>query len=259
MILGIIGPEGAGKSCLMTYFGLLHVARGGKLRAFPGFEITDGHNKVLSVPLEFEEWVTLPPELRDILIDIDEIGNFFGSDRYMAWINKLFAGVAGQRRHRNIGIHYTVQDWGELDPRIRRKTHVLVICKDLYWSPWGKEQEVKRGELISATFFDVLGFFTGEPWSPGPQFLLRAKGIWQHYNSFSDVDIFAGMTKVKFKKPTITIDLTGGPEEDEQPAAGAKDRVPISGDDTALLGELFQKGVDPATLGRLGRRLAKGE
>jgi len=260
MIEGVTGPEGAGKTCLMTFFALLHNAYGGKVLTFPGYEVTDGHGKVLSEPLDIEQWITMPPELRDVLICIDEVQNFFSSRRHMSVLNYLFANLAAQRRHRNIGIIYTVQDWGWLDDRVRWLTHVLIVCSDLYWSPWGKEQEVKRGELISANFFDVKGFFTGKPWTPGPQFLLRAKAIWDCYNSFADVDTWTGLTKVEMKRPTIKIDLTGGPEEEsEQPPTGAKDKVPISGADTELLGDLAQRGVDPATLGRLGRRLARGE
>jgi hypothetical protein len=258
MIIGIIGPEGAGKTCLMTYFGLLHMARGGEILTFPGYQITDGNNKVLSKPLEMDEWVTLPPNLRDVLIDIDEIQDFFGSDRFMSWINKLFASLVGQRRHRSLGIHYTAQDWGEVDPRIRRKTHLLVTCWDLYWSSWGKEQEVKRGELISANFFDVKGFFTGKPWTPGPQFLLNAKPIWNHFDTYADVDIWSGMAKIEIKKPRITIDLTESKEESEGEVVQGKtqSKVSIEEKDMTLLSKLANTpGANLTVLGQLARRL----
>ena len=188
MIWGFLGPEGAGKTLLMTYFGLIQLARGGPIRTFPGYQITNGHGKVMTTPLDIEEWVTLPPELRDCLIDVDEIQNFFGSDRYMTWINKLWANVVAQRRHRNLGVHYTVQDWEDLDPRVRKKTHTLIVCRDLYWSNWGREEGVGRGELISANFIDVKGFFTGTPWTPGPSQMIRTKEIWPYYDTFGDVD-----------------------------------------------------------------------
>jgi hypothetical protein len=259
VIEGITGPEGAGKTLLMTYFGLLHKASGGKLVTFPGFKVTDGHGKELSETLDIDQWVTMPPELRDVLICIDEIQNFFSSRRHMSVLNYLFANLAAQRRHRNIGVIYTVQDWGWLDDRIRWLTHVLVVCSDLYWSSWGKEQGVKRGELISASFFDVKGFFTGKPWTPGPQRLLRAKDIWQCYDSYADVDTWTGLTKVEFKKPRITIDLTSPyqGEEDGAIPTEVSTNVPVGNNDLALLNDLAHKGVDPMTLGKLGRRLKK--
>ena len=260
MIQGITGPEGSGKTLIMSYFGLMHIARGGRLLAFPGYELSDGHGKVLSEPLDIEQWVTMPPELRDVLICIDEVQNFFNSRRHMSVLNYLFANLAAQRRHRNIGVMYTVQDWGWLDDRIRWLTHVLIVCSDLYWSSWGKEQGVGRGELISANFFDIKGFFTGKPWTPGPQFLLKAKEIWKCYNTYADVDMFSGLTKVEFKKPRITIDLTA-PEEGEEVGAEKplKSQAASSRAESTkeMLSDLHAKGVDVATLGKLGRRLMK--
>lgn len=261
MIEGITGPEGAGKTCLMTYFGLLHHARGGKLLTFPGYEITDGHGGKVSEPLDIDQWVTMPPELRDALICIDEIQNFFNSYHHMAVLNYLFTNLAAQRRHRNIGVIYTVQDWGWLDNRIRWLTHVLIVCSDLYWSPWGKEQEVKRGELIRANFFDIKGFFTGEPWSPGPQFLLKAKQIWNHYNSFADVDVWSGLTKVEFKKQKMVLDLRGQPEEGSGGAAAPVQGKPSTIEsDTELLTDLANTpGVSPSMVSKMARRLMRNE
>lgn len=260
MITGIIGPEGGGKTCLMTYLCLLHKSRGGKLLTFPGYEVTDGHETKLSEPLDIDQWITMPPELRDVLIAIDEIQNFFNSRRHMSVLSYLFANLAAQRRHRNLGVIYTVQDWGWLDDRIRWLTHVLITCSDLYWSSWGKEEGVKRGELISAHFFDVKGFFTGKPWTPGPQFLLRAKEIWPCYNSYADVDTWTGLTQVQFKKPKLTIDLRAPREEGEEdapPAGDAGGASSIAESDRELLSDLAEKGVSPATLSKIGRRLMK--
>jgi hypothetical protein len=253
-IMGIVGPEGAGKTCGMAYFGLRRIANKGKVLTFPGFTITNGNGKQLSEPIETEEWITMPPELRDVLICIDEIQNFFSSSKYMSTLNYLFANFSAQRRHRNMGLVYTVQDWGWLDPRIRWLTHILVTCYDLYWSPWGKEQGLERGELISMIFFDVKGFYTGKPWTPSPPFNLRAKSIWQCYNSFADVDMWSGMSKVNIKKPSYTIDLTPPAEGKAPPDPGGI--IPSSpNEDVEILTDLSNRGVDPTTIAKLTRRL----
>ena len=258
MIQGITGPEGGGKTLLMAYFGLLHKAYGGRLLTFPGFEVTDGKGKVISEQLDIDQWITMPPELRDALICIDEVQNFFNSRRHMSVMNYLFANLAAQRRHRNIGIMYTVQDWGWLDDRLRWLTHVLITCKDLYWSPWGKEQGLKRGELISASFWDVKGFFTGTPWTPGPQRLLQAKNIWPHYNSWADVDIWSGLTKVELKRPRTVIDLTSqeGEEEPSAPAPpGAAGAPAAAGVDNDLEKLARTPGINMTSLRRVAQKL----
>ena len=258
-IMGFVGPEGAGKTLAMAYCSLRHLAEGGQLLAFPGFEIKNPKtNEVLSKPLPMEEWLTLPPDLRNCLIAIDEVQNFANSMKHMSWINYLFANIAAQRRHRNIGLMYTVQDWAWLDNRIRWLTHILVVCYDLFWSPWGKEQGLKRGELLNLTFYDVKGFRTGRPWTQSPPFRLRAKAIWNWYDSFCDVDIFSGMADVRIRKPKYTLDITGVAEEEPSPQPTARTPQSASTDDEILTDLLNTPGVKPTTLAKLGRRLAGG-
>lgn len=261
MIWGFLGPEGAGKTGSMTYFDLIQLSRGGVIRAFPGYRIIDVRGEERTIPLEIEEWVTFPPELRDCLISVDEIQNFFGSDRYMTWVNKLWANIVAARRHRNLGVHYTVQDWEDLDPRVRKKTHVLVVCRDMWWTRWGKEEGVERGELIRLNFIDVKGFFTGTPWTPGPSKMLRLKEVWPYFESYGDVDIWSGMTKVEFKKPKIKIDLTGGGEEESAPTGKSQGgKGGVTNDDILLLTDLANiPGIDPTLLRRTQTRLKRIE
>ena len=259
MIWGFLGPEGAGKTGSMTYFGLIHLSRGGVIRAFPGYRILDAQGKEVTIPISIEEWVKLPPELRDCLIDVDEIQNFFGSDRYMAWVNKIWSNLVAQRRHRGLGIQYTVQDWEDLDVRVRKKTHVLVVCRDMFWTPWGKEEGLGRGELVRLNFIDVKGFFTGTPWTPGPSKLLRLKEVWPYFESYGDVDIWSGMTKVKVTKPEIGIDLSGGGEETPAPSGKSqKGKGGVTNDDIFLLTNLANTpGVNPSDLRKLQTKLTR--
>lgn len=243
MNTGITGPEGAGKTMLMTYFGLLHLSKGGKVYTFPGYDIVDLEGKKLSEPLPMEKWVTLPDDLRDVLICIDEIQNFFGSDRYMTWINKIFVNIARQRRHRSLGIMYTLQDWGDLDPRIRDTTAVLISCTDAYWSRAGKADGLVRGDIIDYNVVDVKGFFTGHPWTLMSRRKIGSKArparliVGPHYNSYSDVDIWAGLTQIDIKKPKLTIDLTDG---QEPPKKGKKAVGDISSGAQSLVDQLAE-------------------
>jgi len=261
VIMGFVGPEGSGKTLAMTYVCLKHVASGGRLQTFPGYTVTDGHGKVLSEPIQTEDWVTMDPNFRHRLIGIDEIQNFANSMKHMSTINYLFANLAAQRRHRDLGILYTVQDWGWLDNRVRWLTSELVTCYDLFWSPWGKEQGIKRGELISLTFYDVKGFHSGRPWTPAGPFTLKAKPVWDCFDSYADIDMFSGLSKIEIKKPKITLDLTGELEEAkaaQQASTGAS--KPSSPDtDSALLNEFINTpGVKPQAISKLARRLASG-
>jgi hypothetical protein len=238
----------------MTYFGLKHIALGGRLLAFPGYEITDGKGgKVLSEPVDIDSWFSLPPDFRDLIIAVDEIQNFFNSLKHMTVLNYLFSALMAQRRHRNLGLFYTVQEWGWLDNRIRWLTHILVTCNDLYHTPWGKEEGIKRGELTSATFWDCKGFITGHPWECIGQYMLRGTELHGCFDSYCDVDMFAGMTKVVIKKPQTTIDLRAQDEGEIHDATPPGD---VHANDNALLAEL-SPGLNPMQASRLMRRLRK--
>lgn len=265
MLMGLVGPEGGGKTVTMTYFALKHACKGGIIRAFPGYEVTDGNNHILTEQLSTEQWVNLGPEIKNVLVCIDEIQNFFNSIKHMATLNYLFTNLMAQRRHRNLGVIYTVQDWGWLDSRIRWLTHVLGVCSDAHWSNWGREEHLPRGEIINVVFYDVKGFYTGHPWTPSAPFNLRAKHIWPCYDSFCDVDIWSGMSKVEFKRPIHTINVRERQglelaEESMNPPA-AEAYIPGEPDekDQILLQEIGAAGeVTPALLGRLSRRLKRG-
>ena len=266
-IMGLVGPEGSGKSLFMTYFGLLHLARGGIVKCFPGYSICDGKGALLSSEMQTGEWLTLDESVRDILILIDEIPIFFDSAVFGAALSRLFGyGVVAQRRKRNLGIIYTAHDWMWVHSRIRADTHALGVCWDLYWSAWGKEEHLGRGERLRMNLFDVKGFFSGEPWSPGPSFLLDAKPIWDHYDTGQFVDVASGMQRVKVKKQEFTFDAReGAPSRvyqhnpDEDAPRLPVDLVGDPGRDAEMLNDLAQSGgVSATTLSKLSRRLASG-
>ena len=213
MIIGLVGPEGAGKSATMTWLALKHYARGGKVYAFPGYQVKY-NGEVISEELRIEQWVTMPEELSNAMICIDEIQNFFDSARWNAISNRLFSYVGMQRRKRSLSIVYTTQNWKWAYERIRWLTHVLGECYDLYWSPWGKTNGIRRGELVRVQFTDLKGFFTGKEYQPLGGIVLRIKPLWEHFDSFGTVDVWQGFAKVKVNVPTLNVNF-GEDEETE--------------------------------------------
>ncbi len=99
MIWGYIGHEGAGKSAAMCYFDLLHIAKGGGLFTFPGFEVfnpnitlDDGNHPRLGKSIDMKEFISSfsdEQKLRNVLVSMEEIQNINGSDKYMTMKNIL--------------------------------------------------------------------------------------------------------------------------------------------------------------------------
>lgn len=266
-ILGLIGPEGSGKSLAMAWFSLRHRASGGSVRCFPGYFIQSPTGERWSEEIDATEWLSfesLPP---DTLLDIDEIPVFFDSMLFGTNIARLFGYVAAQRRKVGMGIIYTAQDWAWVHPRIRGATHAICTCRDQYWDPQQRAQGRKRGEFVNLQFWDVKGFYTGRPWTPGPRYTLFAHHLWPYYDSYGAVDVAEGMVQVQTKKQKYVYDATAadgqrvyrpGEHEDDAPAPPV-DLTGDPGKDSDLLNELAQSGrLSVADLARVSRGLARG-
>lgn len=262
-IMGMVGPEGSGKTVLMSAFALRRHYQGIPILAFPGYKLLDFSGKQVTKPITTGDWINLPPEWRDVVICVDEIQNFFNSLKYSSTINMLWANILAARRHRNIEVLYTLQDWGLLDPRARGTTHYLAVCSDAYFSEWGRETGIGRGERIDWIMYDVKGFKTGRPWTPSRPCFLRAKKLWPCYDSYCDVDIWSGMSRVQIKRPTYTIDLTGGvtmPSGSGNPPGPNETPVGDQGaQDACLLDDLARGPMTPVKLRKLQKRLSSGK
>lgn len=257
-IVAITGAEGSGKTLLMTYLALQQAREDNKLFTFPGYTVfapqkRGGCGPQLSQPLETEDWISLSPELSDCTILIDESQNFFGSSKYMTTLNSLFASFAMQRRHRNLTLILTIQNFEWLDKRLRWLVHTLATTYDIFWTNYGRENNIGRGELISVTFFDMKGFATGNPGQQSAPFMLKGKPLWDCYDSYADVDLWAGLSRVKVIKPEYTVDLTGGGPAKTKP----RKKSDISNAD--LLNQFVELGATPQQLSTLTRRLSQNE
>lgn len=204
-IVGIIGPEGSGKTCLMTSYCVRHVSAGGKLFAFPGYEVHDKAGKPVSQTILPEEWVTIPDTLNNVLIAITEADSFFDSLETQNATAKLFRNLAKQRRKRSMSIIYDVNDWSWFNNRLRRLTHILYRCWDLFWSYRGKASCPERGTSIVVTPYDVQGFYTGRPWSKGRPRKFNASKFWPFFNTTDTVDAYQAMVRLKIKRREINV------------------------------------------------------
>lgn len=250
MIWGFIGPEGSGKTCTMSYMALLHKANGGLIQTFPGYKLQMPGGRALSSEVNFRDLFTDLHSFRNTIICADEIQNFMDSKLSGSVFARLMGYVGAQRRKSNLGIMYTVQDWSWLYNRFRQLTHLLTVCKDAHWTPWGKENHIERGQMILLTTYDLKGFFTGEPWKLLSRKTLSAKTVWNYYDSYAAVDIFEGMRKYEIKRETEVFDLR--PPKEECPV----DANEVDADSSfELLQGLASQGVNPMTLAKLGKRL----
>lgn len=212
------GNEGGGKSAWMTNMAGWHGSNIARyygyptlesfcsdpknykpIRCFPGYKLhgltgTNLEKLDLSETISFQKWMKHfgDDEHRNMLVCIDEMQNNFDSLVSNAVATRVFSHAMAQRRRSAVSVLATCQNWDFVPGRIRFFTHLVSVCSDLYWTPWGKSEGVKRGENIKVVTFDAKGMYTGEPWSIFNSLIFHPQAIWGYYDSFDPSDFFEG-------------------------------------------------------------------
>ncbi|MGI2336888.1 MAG: hypothetical protein ACRKGH_09675 [Dehalogenimonas sp.] len=264
-IWGFIGPEGAGKTTAMTYWMERHMltknqyGQGGQCRTFPGYELYTPNGQLVK-EISTKSLVTELAQLNNVIVGIDEIQQFNDSSRHMTVINQLTGYVGMQRRKVGLGIFYTLQNWQWLYDRMRWLTHLLTVCSDLHFSPWGRENHIPQGTVMKMVTYDCKGFLTGEPWSQLNTALLRPKHLFPYYRSYNVIDIFEGQEQIKVKKRVTMFDLNqpGNPSveqlaEASQVPAGMNTPAMSHNDLGNLTQALYDRGMSQSEINKLLR------
>ncbi len=262
---GFIGPEGAGKTTGMTMINLQHLVRGGDVLTFPGYDIFDGKGKTedhrVNIRISMEEMVTKEfAYFVGKFVSVTEIDKYMNSLRSSSVFNLLMDFIASQRRKTGMGFTYDCQEWNDLFARMRKRTHLLTLCWDLYWSPWGKDQGLGRGELMRMVTYDQLGFYTGKPWTQMRTKMLKTSKVRSFFDSYQAVSIYEGIgKKFEIEKSVVKIDYRDklGDLESAIPMS-PKDEGMHQEFDRKILDDLADQGVSPKTMGILIKRFTSG-
>jgi len=206
------GVEGSGKTTYMTRELLYHYFSGGRVFAFPGYELKNDSGRVVSETLLPEQ---VPGLLRmpiyDWAVAIDEIQNFSNKHTWQNPLNDLLAyGAAAQRRKRRFGMIATGPLFGWLPPNMKDMFHVVITMQDRRW----KCKDIPRGEQFIITYKDNRGMLTGTPGTTTRPRIFKGKGYRKYFDSYSVVDPDWQRRRIKFVKELVEIGPDGRVIED---------------------------------------------
>jgi len=222
------GVEGAGKTCLMTKDLYRHKSYGGRVLAFPGYELYGRTKKqVLSELILPEQIYSLinvndTSVIRDqhIVIAIDEITNFISHHNWWNNICDIVNTVLQERRKLGVAVLATGPEYKFLPSDIRYMFHEIVHCTNAH----SFNREIPS-ELACIFYKEDRRGMLSPPWH---RFTNKKKFLmskWhKHYNTYSAVGYNQNI-KMSFEKREITVDLEGNLIEKAQSNAG--EMVPI--------------------------------
>ncbi len=253
----VCGPEGAGKTSLMTHYVMEHDRLGGVTVTLPGYQAWRDREqtKPICQEMTIEQMVKVLDKFENILIVIDELDNYF--DNTMWWSNflKLVVRIWGQRGHRNIGVICTVQFLEDVPKKLLRKVHYIIKMKDLFYAKGYDDRPQERGVAASTMICDVQGFLNGTPWAWYPGQIFHPLSVRPFYRRSSIVDINQIFTKVKVEGKTVTVDLEGKeikPKPAEKPKADKTVKLKLEFAD-----KLLAKGHSPKEVAGILKGAAK--
>lgn len=174
---------------------------------------------VQSEKLDIEKLLVWDQMFHDGYIFIDEIDQLADRQDWYSAISKMLAAGVQVIRHRNLSLIFSIQSLNWLNARLQWQSDLIVNCRDVAFTPWGRENNVNTGEVIRTTWIDKSGLRTGYAFDEtGQQFVLMfyGKRYWNCYQTHHEVDIIQMKTKYKLKMPEVTVDMTGNAEDQQK-------------------------------------------
>lgn len=131
MLTGIQGLTGYGKTLFMSL--LLREKWRQNAPIYPNFDLWFDENRKGT---GIQRWWTLDDtfELENGVIAIDEGAKVLDARKFMS-LPKPFADKIAEHRHYDLNMIYAVQDFNDIDVRIRRNTHEIFTCNSILRIP----------------------------------------------------------------------------------------------------------------------------
>jgi len=221
----VVGPRGSGKTLLLTHFITESLARAWallKLRKAKGNPLLYPRKKVniwsnfpvkslwkppgngraillSSQDLDIEKLITWHPDFKDGIIFFDEIDQAADKQDWMAVLPKLLVKGIKLMRHRNLTLCGSLQFIDELNARLYKQADIVIQNRDLAFTPWGREQHLRPGEVSETIWIDKSGIMTGYAYNETHQtypLQFFGKRYWGSYATHHDFDIWTPKYKL---------------------------------------------------------------
>lgn len=175
-----------------------------------------------TIPLNVERLMTLEPEYCEGYIVWDEIDQAADRQDWMATLPKMLVKAVKVFRHRNLSLWGSLQFMDELNIRLYKQADIVIQCRDLAYTPWGKEKHLAGGQVANTVWIDKSGVMTGYSFEESHQIYpmqFMGERYWHNYQTLHDVDIMEFTKKYRFHrevKEIVPVEVAEQEERDRQ-------------------------------------------
>lgn len=209
-VVAILGHRRSGKTTLMARHLLKAVKKG-----LPVYTNLTIHPEKLNVPLErvqrplgLDDLLTFDTAMSEAIIGIEEIGTWVDTMRAQSNTNillsKFFQLFIGKQKLR---IFFTNQS-EHLPWWIWQQVDLCIKAHDMFYTEWGRENNLAKGTCFSYLARDQSGIFTGNPGSEWTFGMRKANQLWNKFDSYQQFDpyLWARKTELVGEKKVVDMD-----------------------------------------------------
>lgn len=227
LFIVVVGVRGSGKTLLLTELqeyslrqaALIRLIRECKKKPklFPKRKTRVFSNYPLKYflkpdKLDVDRLVAWKKEYHDCWIYFDEIGEQFDNQDWQNQGAKMINKGVVVMRHRNISFASSLQSFDTLNNRLKWQTDVIIKCRDLCFTPWGRANNLKPGEVISTLWLDKSGVMTGYSYEESHRYYqmkFMGKRVWKDYDTTFEHDLMEMSSKYQIERNVKKMDLHG--------------------------------------------------
>lgn len=155
-------------------------------------------------------------------------------------INRVLDWLGTQLRKFGTSFILTAQNYWHIDPMWRDQIDIVLFCKDMFHTAWGKRKGLVRGELAYVVGYDKSGFLTGKendpfinPYAePMNNFYVQARPLWGLFDTKKALGIEVMFRRLQIIKDKIPLGRDGiiDMNKEYQPTDGSQiPKSPIYG------------------------------
>lgn len=239
LFIVVVGVRGSGKTLLLTGLqkyalrqaALIKLIRQAKKK--PKLYPKRKPNVFSNYPLKYtfkpqtldvDRLIAWKPEYTNCWVFFDEIQTTMDRQDWQNSGAKMINQGLTVMRHRNISIACTIQSFEWLNARAQWQTDVIVKCRDLVFTPWGRANNLKPGEVINTIWLDKSGVLTGQTYEESHRYYqmkFMGKSVFNNYDTTHEFDVMALNTRYNVERPVKRIDANGNVVDMEREAHSA--------------------------------------
>ncbi len=192
LVILLEGPRGSGKSLGGSYFTFDALRHG--MGAYANLPVSAnwsdiGHLEAKSINTPdlytFGEQLDIPP---NSVVFLDEFDKLCMARRSSSNANLLLNWLGTQLRKFGLTFVLTAQDMMWIDPMWRFQVDILIKCKDIFFTSFGKRKHIGKGKVILMDLCDLSGVVTGNQYRfhgmPYRSLTLNGEAMWGAFDSY---------------------------------------------------------------------------